>query len=582
MAQSRLLDALGCSEIALVISFLLLCCTALPQPRPASRPPQTNDSARIAEVQKLYDEKRWEEAAAAAQGPADQSPELDYLAGMSLAHLQRWAEARDAFSAGLRKAPKDARFLVERAGADYRLNNFKSAKNDLRKALRLGSKDPYTREFLGTLYLLEGNLEAALKYWNEIQKPDLESLQIAPQPKLQKRLLNRAVTISPAGTLERDALLETDARLENLQIFPSWRTDLEPAGAQGYSANLYLSEASGWGNSWTGGALSLLRGLPYDTVYPCYANMASEAANFDSLVRWDPEKRRILAEFFMPLFHDPARRVRFFFDARNENWNLSQTFSGATSPLTDLNLRRFAGGISLHVVQNGWWGWDTGVQIESRSFRNLGTTFPSSAAAFFTNSESFEAWLELDRSLIRFPERRFTLKGSAETRFGRGFANSLGPFGTFSGSLQARWFPQARGDDYETDVQLRGADTVGTVPLDQLFQLGVERDNDLWMRGHPGTTGGRKGRAPLGTRYLLLNSDFSKTLYNSGFFRVQFGPFLDSGAIADPTGLFGSREWLWDSGLQMKVRVLGNVSVILSYGWNLRSGAGTFYATTSR
>jgi hypothetical protein len=110
--------------------------------------------------------------------------------------------------------------------------------------------------------------------------------------------------------------------------------------------------------------------------------------------------------------------------------------------------------------------------------------------------------------------------------------------------------------------------------------LGVERDNDLWLRGHPGTLDGRKGRAPLGRRYLLLNAELNKTVYDGAFFRVQLGPFFDTGTIADPTGLFGSRRWLFDTGIQARLRVLGSVSVLLSYGRDLRSGTGVFYGTT--
>jgi hypothetical protein len=118
------------------------------------------------------------------------------------------------------------------------------------------------------------------------------------------------------------------------------------------------------------------------------------------------------------------------------------------------------------------------------------------------------------------------------------------------------------------------------VPLDQLFQLGVERDNDLWLRGHAGTRDGRKGRAPLGRRYLLLNSEVYKTVYDGPFFRVQLGPFLDTGAIADPSALFASQKWLFDTGIQARVRVLGSVGVLLSYSRDLRSGTGVFYGTS--
>jgi hypothetical protein len=64
------------------------------------------------------------------------------------------------------------------------------------------------------------------------------------------------------------------------------------------------------------------------------------------------------------------------------------------------------------------------------------------------------------------------------------------------------------------------------------------------------------------------------------FFRGQFGPFFDTGAIADPSEFLGSQKWHFDSGFQRRIRVLGSVSVLLSYGRDLRSGAGVFYGTS--
>jgi hypothetical protein len=180
------------------------------------------------------------------------------------------------------------------------------------------------------------------------------------------------------------------------------------------------------------------------------------------------------------------------------------------------------------------------------------------------------------------PERRFALDSSVEAKAGREFADSLGPFGTLRGSLRARWLPRATGDDYEMHMQIRAGSTAGKATLDELFQLGIERDNDLWLRGQAGTMDGRKGSAPLGRRYFLANWEMDKNIYGNGFFTVKLGPFLDNGAVADSSGLFGSRQWLWDSGVQCKVRILGSLTVLLSYGRDLRGGKGVFYGTVLR
>jgi hypothetical protein len=242
---------------------------------------------------------------------------------------------------------------------------------------------------------------------------------------------------------------------------------------------------------------------------------------------------------------------------------VTKTFFGTGAPPGDLNIRRVAAGAEFRSVVNGNWNWTSGAEIAHRNFRNLTATLSSSERPFFTATTSLAAWLGAGRSLLRVPERRFTLDTTAELKAGREFANGLGPFGTLGGSLLAHWLPQAQGDDYEMQSRIRAGGTAGKVTIDELFQLGIERDNDLWLRGHSGTRDGRKGAAPLGRRYFLANWEMDKNVYRNGFFTLKLGPFLDSGAVADSSGLFGSERWLWDSGMQSKVRVLGGLTVIL-------------------
>jgi len=545
-----------------------------------------NDTVRLELVKKLYTEKNWEEAARRAQGPLEQSAELDYYAGMALSRLERWSEAKQAFSNGERKSRSDARFVTERAGAEYKLSEYAAAKKDLRKALRLAPGDAYAAEFLGTIYLLEGNLEAALKYWNREGKPKLAAVEAVPKAKTKRELLDRAVTFAPPSELQREKLLRTDALLGNLGVFARWRTEVAPEiaekGGDEYKAAIALSERSGWGSSAMDGVIGLLCGLPYETVFPTWYGTGGEAINFDGLARWNEEKRRVAASVAFPAFRQPARRVRFYVDARNENWNLSDTFFGGASAITDLNMKRVGAGVEYHQVESGWWDWSVGAEGASRQFANVPAGLSKQAVPFFTDSGSAHGWIGIHRWLARNPERRFTLEGSGEALGGRGYAAELGAFGAVKGDLDARWLPRARGDDFELRVRMRGGDTVGDVPLDMLYQLGVERDNDLWMRGHGGTTDGRKGRAPLGRRFVLWNSELNKTVYDGAFFHAQAGPFFDTGAVADASGEFGSQKWLFDLGVQARVRVMGSVSVVLTYGRDLRNGKGVFYGTSMK
>lgn len=579
MAGCPQLDASRRARIRKLICFLL---TFAAPVRADGAQEMAPDAARLSAAQKAFDAAKWEEAAKLAQGPADQPAELDLLRGLAFARLQQWSEARLALEDGHSKAPRDPRFLIELAGVNYKQRDFAHAKSHLRAALRLDAHDAYAREFLGTIYFLEGNLEAALQYWNPIDKPRLGHVSVQPPPRVNETLLNRAIDFNPPQVLTREAWLTTQQRLDNLGIYPQQRSELIPESGGNYDAALHLMERNGWGDSRLEGAISLLRGVPYATVYPEFYNLGHRAVNVTSLLRWDSEKRRAYAALSTPLWSDPSLRWQLYFDARNENWNLTNTFFGAGTALSDLNLRRVAGGAEFRSVVNGMWTWSTGIEIASRAFRNLDGHTTEPEGTFFTDTTSFAYWLRADRSLLRIPESRFTLEGSAQARVGRAFAQNLGAFASGRVSLDARWLPRPRGDDYETRVRLHAGGTLGRVPLDELFQLGIERDNDLWLRGHAGTSGGRKGAVPLGRRYFLANWEMDKNVYANGIFTVKLGPFLDTGAIADSSGLFGSREWLWDTGAQCKVRVLGSLTIVLSYGRDLRGGRNVFYGNVLR
>ncbi len=579
MAAQPQLDAAGGPRKSRVIRLLLALVFLPPAVFAQDR---VAEQERLTAAQSALDAGRWADAAQLSSGPADQTVELDFLRGLALARLEKWEEARLAFESGARKAPRDSRFAVELAGIAYQQKDFRVAKSELHAALLLSPTDAYTHEFLGTIYFLEGNLEAALKYWNLEDKPRLRSVTFVAPLQMKTSLRDRALAFNAPQILTAGALLATESRLDNLGVFASRRIELTPAESGTYDLTLHLAERNLWGESKLGGAISLLSGLPYATVYPEIYNLGNRAINLTSLARWDDQKRRFFVAFSLPFNSDPSRRLRVYADARNENWNLSQTFSGVSSPLTDLNLRRIVAGAGLHSIVNGNWNWSAGAEVGHRSFRSVPNSLLSSQQPFFTDSSSLAGSLSVERTLVRIPERRFLLDSAVKATAGREFASALGPFATLRGSLRAVWSPQAQGDDYAIHAQILSSATAGKATLDELFQLGVERDNDLWLRGHAGTLGSRKGAAPLGRRYILANWEMDKNIYQNGFFSVKLGPFLDNGAIADSSGFFGSQHWQWDSGLQCKIKVLGGVTAVFSYGRNLRGGKGLFYGTVPR
>jgi tetratricopeptide repeat protein len=562
--------------------LLLLGSPSTPQPCPQRRVDDV-----VSSVKKLYVENHWNEVIALAvdlpQAPAD----LDYYRGMALARLQRWKEARQAFATGQRKQPLDKRFPLELAGVAFKEQKFSEAESHLRRALRLDPKDAYAINFLASLYLLDGNLEAALREWNRIEKPEIVEIRFEPQPSVNPVLLDRAFTFSPASILRLDEYRTTRSQLALLGIFPSFRFELVPRpAAEGKESQTFdllfrSTERDGWGQNRMEGLISLLRGTPYQTVYPEFYNLRHGAMNVTSLVRWDAQKRRLSASLAAPLKGNPQWRYEFHFDGRNEIWDLSQTFHSLGPPLDNLTVETARAGADIHEIISGRFDWTSGVDLTFRKFRNrdVGGLL---AGPYFSSGVGIEYQAGLNYKLLDLPERRLTVETNASGQLGRLLVRSAGPFARLESSLAIHWLPQARGDDYEMTSQFRAGKTLGPVPFDELFILGLERDNDLWLGAHVGTSQGRKGSAPLGRDYLLSNSEMDKKLYDGGLLELRLGPFLDNGEIYDDSGAFGSRQWLWDAGGRLKIRILDSVAVTVSYGKDLRTGRDAFYFLVGR
>src|SRR5207245_3575629 len=111
------------------------------------------------------------------------------------------------------------------------------------------------------------------------------------------------------------------------------------------------------------------------------------------------------------------------------------------------------------------------------------------------------------------PQGRLRAYVSSMSYIGRLFSSSGALFSREQVSVAAHWFPQARGEDYETIARVSSGGAFGRAPFDELFMLGLERDNDLPLRGHIGTRDGKKGSAPIGRRYILTNFELLKNIY---------------------------------------------------------------------
>ncbi|MGB9032122.1 MAG: hypothetical protein WCC27_18505 [Acidobacteriaceae bacterium] len=537
---------------------------------------QTSDAA----IQRLFTQQNWPEIVRLAPTLPARDAETNFAYGLALAHLHRLREAHQILLEGRRQRPTDKRFPEELGGVAFEQKQYPEAARWLGNALRFDPNDAYADNFLATVYFLSGNLDAALQYWNRVQKPSIAALDFDPHLRVHRLLLDRAFAFSPAAVLREPQLLTTETRLDALGIFPSYTIHLDARSDGGFDAVFRAQEQNGFGSNAFEALLSTFGGAPYATLYPSYLNIDRSAINFDSLLRWDAQKRRAWLSLSSPLDGLPQWHWQISTDLRNENWTIRRSFTGTAPILGSLNLEREAVDASLTSLRTGRFQWSVGGELSHRTFRDVVQGSALTPSILIPGFE-LKQLSTVNARLLQLPERRFTVAAGGSSDFSRTFNTPSYLSENLQGSALARWLPPMQGDKYELTQQLRAGKIFGTAPFDDLFLFGMDRDDtNLWMRGHIATRDGRKGSAPIGNAYLLSNTDFYRRIYGNGLIAVHAGPLLDMGRMAALTSGLSADQWLFDAGIEARLTVL-HTSVVLSYGRDLRSGANAFFGTLS-
>ena len=207
------------------------------------------------------------------------SADFDFYYGTALAQLGRLADAQQAFAAGARMQPRDKRFPLELAGVAFKQKDTPQAARYLRRALRLDPHDAYGNDFLGTVYFLQGNIEAALKYWNRVNKP-LSRKCNPSRPRKWTRIARPRLYVCTGQFLQLPDLLTSEVRTGGLGIFPSQQFDLQARDDGKFDVLFRNRERDGWGQTKLEKLFLLFRGLPFLSITPEYYNLRAAGDQF--------------------------------------------------------------------------------------------------------------------------------------------------------------------------------------------------------------------------------------------------------------------------------------------------------------
>ena len=336
---------------------------------------------------------------------------------MALAHLQRWQDAHAALLAGHRECPQQERFAVELAGVAFELKHYPEAAADgCAMRFAVNPHDEYANNFAGTVYLLMGNVNAALKYWNRVQKPYIAAIRFRsatacaaahPGP--------RFCVLSGGDVLSARDFETTQARLDALSIFATYNIVLNARSDEKFDADFHALSAT----------VSAAAGCRH--WFPCSAELrtrpsiprtttsAARLTNVESLLRWDRQKRRAWLSASTPLHNRPQWRGTLQLDARDENWDIRNSFTGTAPVLGSFDLERQSATAFLTGIPSGRLQWSAGAELAHRSFHGV---VPGSALTPSLVEPGFElkALGSVQAQIIEVPERRFTVDRERQFR----------------------------------------------------------------------------------------------------------------------------------------------------------------------
>jgi hypothetical protein len=139
------------------------------------------------------------------------------------------------------------------------------------------------------------------------------------------------------------------------------------------------------------------------------------------------------------------------------------------------------------------------------------------------------------------------------------------------------------------DWSLKGGTARGLLPVDDYFVLGVDTKPTNLLRGHKAAQHGKYGSAPMGTDFVLLNTDIDRRLKTIPFFNnfgipfitVKSELFFDVAKTWDRNHIFLNSKLLLDTGVGLRLETPTN-SFNLIYGKSLRDGNNVFTAYYER
>ena len=505
------------------------------------------------------------------------SPDVYLYLGIAYRSMREYQKAEDIFNEGGNRYPDDPRFHLELANLFIENNDIDAAKSEFRRALSVDPDNSYASDRLATIDMSEGDVQSALRSWNKTDRPHINDILHNYNLHFGSWVVRRGVAFHPAGTLYYRDWKLTENRLLETENFSNVGLEIEPTIVPDqYNAVVRTTRKT---NLPSNIAFDLLKGAPVQISYLNFWNIGNSGVNFNGDYRWQASRRRAEGQFKIPLPIAGLLHLELGDTWRLEQWDVSDLVRPELQPLA--RFRYDANALRIGVKHIPHYRVEVGAGFEYRN-RAVNGELPGLFDSLNTGTFMGEASVRIADGGIY--QSRLRLEGFAARPSIIGDLKFTGAVGELNNRITL-----SKDDEAYFDWSLKGGSARGALPIDEYFILGIDTRPKNLLRGHISFRHGSYGQSPMGTDFVLLNTDVERRMrtlpflnaLNIPFVTVKWELFFDVAKTWDRNDIFLPSGLLLDTGAGLRFETSTH-SFNVSYGRSLRNGQNVLWGYYER
>ncbi len=483
-----------------------------------------------------------------AAAPAPPATACDRAVDDAIAVVsERGLDAADSvFSAVRERCPASSRPISELAGIRFAQRRYPEASQLAEQAVSLDPADEYGWDVLGSTRFVREDVHGALRAWNAIRRPRLDSVVIHGLERTRYALFARMLPLEPNTLLSADVFGLAERRLRELPAIVASRIALAPEEDGWATATVAVVERTSRPRGWLQWTVMAARAAVDRELAADVPGWSGQGEVWRASWRWWQNRPHAAFAFSAPAV-DRAGGV-WRVDAA---WSAQQYETDAgIEPVREEKLR---GGVSRS-------GWAT---------RNLRYDVSGDLESWDGRRRAVSAGIRLDR---RLAGDRVSLVGAAR----HWWPLTGGPgFGAADARLALRSSDQDRG--FVGSAVAGIAAVSERAPFSEWPGAGDAEARSPLLRAHPLTRRGIVDSAAFGRRLAFASIEQRRWLRQPTLVGVAVAAFVDAARAWQQLDGSPRGPFVVDAGVGVRMRWPGQDAVLrLDYGRGIRDGAHSF------